>query len=134
MGLVRNMPSSGQPHRPGLKASPFRTDKTHAGFVGRDNLTLEDPAAWGHAWLGAFLYTFNKYLTISFMPGMGSGNVLTFCGGYNKLPPIWWLKRVFSQFSLTVLSQFSLTVPHSSLIVLLQFSHSSLSQFLTVPS
>ena len=130
MGLVRTMPSSGQPHRPGLKARPLRTDRTDAGVVGRDNLTFEDPAAWGHAWLGAFLYTFNKYLTICSMPGMGSGSILTFYDCYNKSPPICWLKKVFSQFSLTVPSQFphsSLSqFPHSSLTVL---SHSSLSQF-----
>ena len=135
MGLVRTMPSSGQPHRPGLKARPCRTDRTDAGVVGRDNLTFEDPAAWGHAWLGAFLYTFNKYRTICSMPGMGSGSVLSFYGCYNKSPPMCWLKIVFSQFSLTV-PHTSSQFPHSSLSVLSQFltlpsqfPHSSLSQF-----
>lgn len=44
MGLVRTMPSSGQRHRPGLKASPSRT---HAGSVRRGSLSLEDPAGMG---------------------------------------------------------------------------------------
>lgn len=83
--------------------------------------------------LARSLYTFNKYLTISFMPGMGSGNVLTSVAVITNRHQFGGLKS-FSHSSLTVLSQFSLTVlsqfPHSSFTVPShsspQFPHSSL--------